>query len=433
MRRYVFLAIVAIGLGLAAGRAEAVDLHGYLRSGIGGDFEGGGQVCYSLPGTGYKFRLGNECENYAELEFGQSLFRDKSGVEFKYVGMLAYVTPANQDYESLKDAGNDIALRQNWIGATFPQWGGITAWVGKRYYHRNDVHIIDFFYWDPSGAGAGVENIDIGFGKLAVAALQNSRANAASTVWRPDIRVEGMPLGGFGSLDVGLSLFWTSDREDAGDDRQSMSPWVTVQHNLPILGGLNKLAFQYATGSAAPMSPYPGAGSPSESKQWRIVEHLMFQPSAKLSGSLIFVYEDLDDRYNSTNIYNNHKSWSVGARPAYSVNPYFKVSAEVGYQSITSENPADEAAGADDAASLFKVTLAPTLTPSPGPGGTFWTRPELRLFVTYAAWNDAAQTDRVDAGGIFGQGTCEATGVSTGIYGCDKSALTFGAQLEAWW
>ena len=427
--RKALLAIAVLVAGLAATSASAVDFHGYFRSGIGGDFDGGGQVCYQLPGTGYKLRLGNECTNYGELQFDQVMYKDKSGVEFKYVAMLGYEVPADQDFET-----SAIAIRQNWIGATIPQWGGLTAWIGKRYYHRNDVHIIDFFYWDPSGPGAGVENIDLsGYGKLAIAVLQTARSNSGSTIWRPDIRVETIPFFGFGNLDVGLSLYYTSDREDAGDDRQSLSPWVTIQHNMNILGGANKLAFQYGTGSAAPLNGYPGGGSPSDSKQWRIVEHLMFQPSAKLSGSLVFVYEDMESRYNSTNIHNNHTSWTVGARPAWSFSPLFKVSGEIGYQSITSKNPADEAAGVDDAAGLFKFTIAPTLTPPPGPGGTFWTRPELRLFVTYAAWNDAAQSDRTDAGGIFGQGTCAATGASTGIYGCDTSALTFGAQVEAWW
>ncbi|HSN89632.1 MAG TPA: carbohydrate porin [Anaeromyxobacteraceae bacterium] len=425
------MAIAVLVVGLAATSASAVDFHGYFRSGIGGDLDGGGQVCYALPGAGYKLRLGNECENYGELQFSQSLYKDKSGVEFTYVGMLAYLTPGDQDYESL-NAG-DIALRQNWVGATFPKWGNITAWVGKRYYHRNDVHIIDFFYWDPSGPGAGVENIDLaGHGKLAIALLQNGRSNSGTTVWRPDFRVETIPIG-FGTLDVGLALFYTSDREDPGDDRQTLSPWFTIQHNMPILGGANKLAIQYATGSAAPMSPYPGAGSTSDSKQFRIVEHLMFQPLPKLSGSFVFVYESMENRYGSANVWNNHSSWIVAARPAWSFSPNFKVSGELGYQSITSKNPADEAAGVDDAAGLFKLTIAPTFTPAPGPGGTFWTRPELRLFVTIASWNDAAQSDRTDAGGIFGQGTCAATGTSTGIYGCDKSAVTFGAQVEAWW
>lgn len=42
-----------------------------------------------------------------------------------------------------------------------------TIWAGKRFYQRHDVHMIDFYYWDISGHGAGIENIDLGFGKLS--------------------------------------------------------------------------------------------------------------------------------------------------------------------------------------------------------------------------------------------------------------------------
>ncbi len=44
---------------------------------------------------------------------------------------------------------------------------GSTIWAGKRFYQRHDVHMIDFYYWDISGPGAGLENIDVGFGKLS--------------------------------------------------------------------------------------------------------------------------------------------------------------------------------------------------------------------------------------------------------------------------
>ena len=108
---------------LAASQASAVDFHGYFRSGIGGNNKGGSQVCFQDPGSEYKFRLGNECENYAEWEFSQSLYKDKSGVEFVYDGMIAYVTAlAGGDFDSFKNAGatsnnpNEIALHEEFIG-----------------------------------------------------------------------------------------------------------------------------------------------------------------------------------------------------------------------------------------------------------------------------------------------------------------------------
>ncbi|MFP1455326.1 carbohydrate porin [Escherichia coli] len=36
--------------------------------------------------------------------------------------------------------------------------------------------MIDFYYWDISGPGAGLENIDVGFGKLSLAVTRSSEA-----------------------------------------------------------------------------------------------------------------------------------------------------------------------------------------------------------------------------------------------------------------
>jgi maltoporin len=417
-------AAAALALALTASPASALDFHGYLRSGIGGNSNGGGQVCFSLPGTPYKYRLGNECETYGELEFQQSLYKDKSGVEFTYGLMLGLNTPSAQDYEGI---GGAIALRQSWVGAKnlpiLP--AGSMLWVGKRYYDRNDVHIIDFFYWDVSGPGAGLEGINPGVGKLSFAVFQSKNGDQKQ-IWRPDVRWTAIPVG-FGALDLGLSLFYTSDQKSVeAANRAKASPWFTIQHQAPIFGGNNKLAFQIGTGSAAPMSGYPANDAPSSNQMWRIVEHLMFQPTGQISGSFVFEYEDAKMRYNSANIYNNHKSWSVGVRPAYSFNDWFKLTAELGYQTITSKDPADTGLKGD-ALSLTKLTIAPTFTPPAGPGGIFWTRPEVRFFVTYAAWNKAAQ-----AQGMFGQAACTTGGTSTGVMGCDTNGLTIGAQVESW-
>ena len=45
-------------------------------------------------------------------------------------------------------------------------------WVGKRYYHREDIHVTDLYYHDISGTGAGVENLTAGPGKFSIAWLR---------------------------------------------------------------------------------------------------------------------------------------------------------------------------------------------------------------------------------------------------------------------
>ena len=407
-------AAVAVVLALAAAPARAVDLHGYLRSGIGGNSQGGGQVCFQNPGSPYKFRLGNECETYAEIELGQSLYKDKNGVEFKYTGMLAYVSAQEQDYESLvgsddntanvvRPNGNDIALRQNWVGATFPQLGNVTFWAGKRFYFRNDVHIIDFFYWDTSGFGAGVQDIDLGFGKLAVAVLQNRVfTESRRAAWRPDVRITGIPVNPNGTLEVGLELVLVSEDDDVKSGGSMVSPWLTIQHvQNNLLGGFNKLALQGALGNAASMNQFPSFANDSDQRSFRVVEQLVFQPTPKISGMFVFTFH-VDDTGPATNYH-----WAAGVRPAYHFNDYFKLQAEAGFNQFIPDE--------GDNTSLFKLTLAPTITPAPGPAGAFFTRPELRAFVTFATWNDAAE-------GLVG-GTPFAT---------DQAGVTFGAQVETW-
>jgi len=434
-----WIVLAAILVALAAPDASAVDFHGYFRSGIGGNSKGGSQICFADPGADYKFRLGNECENYAEWEFSQSLYKNKSGVEFIYDGMLAYVTPnASGDFFSIAVPPGQIALRQNWVGAKgIPFSAGGMYWVGKRYYHRNDVHQIDFFYWDVSGFGGGLDEVPVGPAKVSFALMQNSPSDDGSaagpskrrTIWRPDLRVTGIPLlFPSSSLEAGVSLYIDSSNGNASpttnDSRQAVSPWFTVQWALTdFLGGFNKLAFQWGQGSASPLSQSPAQDADTSQKQWRIVEHMVYQPTDNISGALVFVYQDKTNVYKSSTFAGfSNKSLGVGIRPALQLNDYFKIEADIGYNSVTPKT------GNTDSLGLFKLTVAPTITALPGPGGTYFTRPVLRAFLTYANWNTAAQN-----GGIVGQAAGCVASTTTSPFGCDTNGLSFGAQVEAWY
>ena len=425
------IVIAAVLFALAAPQASAVDFHGYFRSGIGGNNKGGSQVCFQDPGSEYKFRLGNECENYAEWEFSQSLYKDKSGVEFVYDGMLAYVTGlAGGDFDSLRNGpGNEIALRQNWVGAKGLPFlpSGSMAWIGKRYYHRNDIHQIDYFYWDTSGFGGGLDDVPIGPAKFALAMFE-FRSSDRRVLWQPDFRVYGIPIIPNGTLEAGVSLVIDSTNANVpqSTNKESVSPWLTVQWvQTDLLGGFNKLAFQWAQGSAANMHSQGSQqlDASSDTRQWRIIEHMVYQPTSEISGALVFIYQDTKQLFGSS-----LKRWAVGIRPALQLNDYFKIELEGGYTSVT---PKDAASGGGntDTRGLFKATIAPTLMVAPGPGGSYFTRPVLRLFGTIAAWNDAAQR-----AGIAGQSPASCnSATTTSAFGCDKAGFTFGAQVEAWY
>jgi maltoporin len=447
--RHALLTLAAAAVALAAGRASAVELHGYLRTGVGGNGEGGNQVCWLTAPLGYKFRLGNECETYAEVELRDSLYRDKSGLQFNYYTMVHYKTGGLRNAEPLnrQDTGyvdgsggvhvsptNEFAFRQLWVEAKgVPFLGGASVWAGNRYYRRNDLHILDFFYWDASGPGIGVEDVDLGgFAKLAVAILQSKggwglgydRVDKVA-IWKPDIRVYGIGLPGSGNLEVGLQLAMVSGR-DYSPDTQRVSPWVTVQHFQPVFGGFNKLALQWAQGTIAPMTAYPEPQNGKDAKRFRIVEQLVVQPVKKFSGMLAFVYEDVRHQYGGTGPYNSFKSYSIGARPVFHVNDFFKLQLEAGTQWF---KPND---APRDAGQLTQVSFAPTISPPPGPGGSFFVRRELRVFVTWAKWNDAEAGFLQTWNAVY-YSSPTGGGGPPAVFGTKTDGFTFGAQVEAWW
>jgi maltoporin len=407
LRKQTLIPLAAAAAALFSTQAFAVDFHGYVRSGIGWSSKDGGQSCFKLPGAqgNGNFRLGNECETYGEAQFDQTLYDGKDGVKFDYTIMFAYVANQNTDFENLAQNGNQFALRQNFIQAkNLPFLNGGSAWIGKRYYQRHDVHINDFFYWDTSGPGAGIEKFKLVGGTTASFAIfrrngnntSNDPNNNATTAL--DFRVHDINLGGAGSLEVGL-LYDTADTKIANTKSGTalMAEW-----SLPVFGGVNKLFLTSGTGSAnAPSLAYPNNTPGNQDGSWGIQDSIQWQLSPELSGMAVAGHWDFK---------NNYKWNYIGARPVYHFSDYVKLQAEIGLNTVTPVGSPTRKLG--------KVTIAPTLVAGRG----FWARPELRLFYTYAKWNSAA---RDGWGGVAG-GT-------TGPFGTSTTGSSYGLQLEAWY
>src|ERR1017187_9385281 len=132
-----------------------------------------------------KYRLGNECDFYGEFQLAQAMKAD--GVDFNAVLMTNYYSPqtesnsnygVEQAYVEMK--GVDIA----------PQ---ALFWMGKRR-DRDDVHVVDTFFTNMSGGGAGIENIDVGLGKVGFSGYKAD--SAAVYVDRQLSRTAGNNGGG---------------------------------------------------------------------------------------------------------------------------------------------------------------------------------------------------------------------------------------------
>ncbi|STS98894.1 maltoporin [Klebsiella pneumoniae] len=250
---------VAVAAGVMSAQALAVDFHGYARSGIGWTGSGGEQQCFKATGAQSKYRLGNECETYAELKLGQELWKegDKS---FYFDTNVAYSVNQEDDWESTSPAFREANIQ----GKNLIDWlPGSTLWAGKRFYQRHDVHMIDFYYWDISGPGAGLENVDLGFGKLSLAATRNSESGGSYTFSSDDtkkyaaktandvfdIRLAGLETNPGGVLELGVDYGRANPQDDYRlEDGASKDGWMwTGEHTQSIWGGFNKFVVQYAT------------------------------------------------------------------------------------------------------------------------------------------------------------------------------------------
>jgi maltoporin len=414
-----------------AAPAAAVDFFGYFRDGFTVNSKGGGATCFKTPGMDYKLRLGNECDSYGEWGLQQTIYKDHSGVEVTAGVQFNY----DQDVATPVGTGVNMGIVQNYFKMMFPQLGGARIWGGKQYYRRENIDMIDFFYLNTSDTGIGIEDVDLGgFGKLAFSVFGAKGATPNRVYIRPDLRVYGIPVnpGGTLTIDVNVtSIQRNTDADPKGANDASAGFWGTVEHTQSgILGGWNKLVFQYATanaanmGGATPSFTLPGTLDPNatvdvinkNNMQYRVLDQLLLQPTKQfqiLVGGMYQhkVYGLADGTKEKADFY------GVFTRPVYYFTDYFKVQGDLGYTA----NKFDHV----DRMNLIKGTIAPTLSPAVGDGGGFFVRPEFRLFVTFASWNKASN--------IFDT-TDFPNGASTQVnFGSGKtSGVTYGAQVEGW-
>jgi maltoporin len=155
------------------------EFHGYFRSGYGLNSAGGEQVAFQAPGAGAKYRLGNEAETYAELIFVNNWVNpnhasDKAWIRSEF--MVEANTTNSANYANFPGGtGNDqFRFREAFVqaGNVLESQPDAKFWAGERYYRRiQAAHLNDFYQLDMSGYGGGVEDVYVGFAKMAVAFL----------------------------------------------------------------------------------------------------------------------------------------------------------------------------------------------------------------------------------------------------------------------
>jgi maltoporin len=408
--------LLAMSCGAAvAGDHETEGFHGYMRAGGGSSNHGGSQSCYGLGGITMSYRLGNECDSFAEFGYTKEVAKAPNGASF-------VATIWADAYKNSSDFGDaKLGVAKAYVEAkNLPFMDGGIIWVGKRHYYRPDIHMLDMQYINMNGTGGGVDGYPLGAGKISYAVFKDNDFNTTDplsgkvidspSALRQNLVYEGLPVNADGTLDFAATVVTAE-----GNDKSTHGGWqMSLFHRqAKVLGGGNTLGVQYGVGPGtgingpccARMGPSGSTLLGSDYTRLRIFDDVVIQPTRDFSMEFVGLYQrDKNDKDGSA-------TWTtVGARPVYALAENFKLQAELGVTRLKT----DLAPGTQR---LTKLTIAPTITL----GRDYWARPELRLFATYGKWNDAA-TKALNA---FNNGGA--------VYGSSTSGMSYGIHMEAWW
>jgi maltoporin len=379
----VAAALCCVGTAALAADVGGVEVTGYSRGGGVYSYNKDQQVKggLTLGGDLQKYRLGNEGDYGVEVNIAKTF--DVEGVKYKL------------DYMPTKWNSGNVGTEQAFVemsGLSFAPEAKI--WAGQRRLRIQDVHIVDHFLMDYGvNQGSGFTDLAVGGMKLG-AALQtgdtfDAKMAAGTSANKLNIDLSEINTNPGGKVRVLLTSVSTSGLKSSGGSG------FTLSHNqadFGVKGLTNSLFLQTSSGYA--------------NINGRIADSINWQSGA-FGGQAILGYQTTksDDPAAAYTI----KDTSLGGRVSYAVSKNFKWLAEAG---TTSRKFSDNQAGQR----LNKVTIAPTLALSPD----FWSRPELRFYITRANWNQAA---------------ADANNNPTTGFGANgrKSQTLAGVQYEVWW
>jgi maltoporin len=372
--------------------AEGFEFSGYSRGGavLSYDKDNNVKGGLSLGGDLQKYRLGNEGDYGIEIDLIKNF--DVNGIKYKV------------HYMPSKWKDGELSANQAFVemsGLSFAPEAKF--WAGQRRLRIQDVHIVDKFLMDYGDTqGAGVTGVNLGAVKLGVGVFTGDTFDKqmvkGTSAKKLNVDVSDIQVNKDGKLRVLLTQVSTAGL--AGGNSGSALAVSHTQSNLGMAGMTNTLFLQTSKGHAEVGGKFQDLGGVGK-KVTRIANTINWQ-SGPLGGQAVIGVQTNQDEGSSV----KRTDSSLGGRISYALNQNFKLLAEAGAtsSSFSDNNPKQ---------TLNKITIAPTLAV----GGDFWSRPELRFYVTLASWNKAAAT---------------ANSATFGMNGKTSQTLA-GVQYEIWW
>lgn len=413
--------LLAICVALASSSAYAVDFNGYVRAGTGVAGSGGGLQHEDEFNKSLLGRLGNEFDTYAEIGLGQELFNQDEHSMYLDT-MFSMESEGNMEKEKTSESDSkeaEFGIKQAALKLKgyIPNAPDAVLWAGKRFYQRQDIHIIDTKFLNVSGYGAGIEGLQVGPGSLSAAVIRgdgDAYDGATSigdlNVYYGDVRYSNLTPWEGAWAEVALDYAVvnpTDEQKETGAVDLDNGVMFTAQLSQSFSMGWDKIVFQYGDkGLAQNMISQGGgwydiwSGDVNNAKGYRLIN----------TGDIHFTENFMIDHVMTYGYAEDHGDWvddeklfSVVMRPTYCWSDYNKSMIELGY--FKDKKTWDS--GSVDKTGGKKITLAHAFTVGKG----FLSRPELRFFVSYM---------KDDEGNSFKEDT-------------KNSDVFYGAQFEAWW
>jgi maltoporin len=432
-------------------------------------------------------RLGNENDVYMELTWKQAHMLgdnpDVMDVSMTFTPAIVYQTTRNSftvaPNTGVQETGNDFrfVLREAFLemANVFKGAPEITFWGGERFYDRFNVDANDYFYLDDSGYGAGVKNIDVGIGKFSIAYIasqDNSQLSTSiGTLYKHgiDARLKDIQLGGFGKLmlvflanfEKGTTFTKAYDSEGNvfnlrnparfGDaygfgggfvyqydfcNKSFLQLWALFGRGATTFSnsGVDVGAITGAESNFLALHPAaPGqiinVGDPINNQlQYRAGGQFVWNPTSYFSMCLWGFWNLNNQGFQvvGTNANGNTKIVSGNRNLVeYGIRPVFWIADNIAIQGQAWGAWEDNNRGGSGSRSFGRggnmgvFTIAPTIKPK----GGYFTRPELRVFATYAVWSDSFKNAPNNA-------TIPGTSIGPYVNNHTNDGWLFGTQVE---
>lgn len=380
----LIFSLTILSLNAFALSGEFFDFHAYMRSGLGTNNKGGDQICFNNPGASAfnEFRLGNECTDYAEVTLAAHNLKAKTSNDQSWKTQILFQHQTNGDTTS---ETHNLAMREAFVEGQNIFGHNFTYWVGKRFYRDVNSNMNDWYYFaDMSGNGAGIGNIDTGFGKLALATVNHTESTQLDIGYPQkkiyDIRLFEIPMWESANLNL-----WAAHAKAVGGKSGTTTyidtegTILAARYRQNMLGGFNDFTILWgddllARGDVWGTNPVEKSNIQNRSHKILFVDDMTAKLTNNLEFHMTLAYENKD----TGRVTKEQQTWtSMGARPVYFFSDKVSLATEIGRSIVNSEAEAKQR-------ELTKLTIAGQLHPQTG----IWVRPVLRAYVSSFKWNN---------------------------------------------